>query len=87
MVCDGNDLHSTAAIMTVDGCRTEKPLWFFLERYTQAFIDEAASFVDAIANDKPVPANVVDGLIPVLMAKAATESCRAGGKYVKGEKY
>ena len=83
----GYDLHSTAAIMTVDGCRTEKPLWFFLERYTQAFIDEAASFVDAIANDKPVPANVVDGLIPVLMAKAATESCRAGGKYVKVEKY
>lgn len=25
MVCDGNDLHSTAAIMTVDGCRTESP--------------------------------------------------------------
>lgn len=43
--------------------------------------------MDAIANDKPVPANVVDGLIPVLMAKAATESCRAGGKYVKVEKY
>ena len=30
MVSDGNDLHSTTAIMTVDGCRTEKALWFFL---------------------------------------------------------
>ena len=86
MVSDGNDLHSTAAIMTVDGCRTEKPLWFFLERYTQAFIDEAASFVDAIINDKPVETGVVDGLIPVLMAQAATESCRNGGKFVKVEK-
>lgn len=83
---DGNDLLNTASIMTVDGCHTERPLWFFLERYTQAFIDEAASFVDAVANDKPVPANVVDGLIPVLMAKAATESCKAGGKFVKVER-
>ena len=34
-------------------------------------------------NDKPVETGVVDGLIPVLMAQAATESCRSGGKFVK----
>lgn len=33
-----------------------------------------------------VETGVVDGLIPVLMAKAATESCRADGKFVKIEK-
>ena len=36
-------------------------------------------------NDKPVAVGAVDGLRPVLMAKAATESCRNGGVYVKVE--
>ena len=83
---DANELLNNASVMTVDGCRTERPLWFFLERYTQAFIDEAAAFVDAVANDKPVPCDVVDGLMPVLMAKAATESCKAGGAFVAVDK-
>ena len=83
---DGNELLNNASVMTVDGCRTERPLWFFLERYTQAFIDEAKAFVNAVANDTPVPCNVIDGLMPVLMAKAATESCKAGGAFVKVDK-
>ena len=36
-----------------------------------------------INNDKPTAVGAVDGLRPVLMAKAATESCLAGGVYVK----
>ena len=32
--------------MTVDGAHSEKPLWFFLERYNQAFIEQVMSFVD-----------------------------------------
>ena len=86
MAQDGNELLNNASVMTVDGCRTERPLWFFLERYTQAFIDEAKAFIDAVANDTPVPCDVVDGLMPVLMAKAATESCKQGGAFVKVDK-
>ncbi|HIX90831.1 MAG TPA: hypothetical protein H9845_08060 [Candidatus Agathobaculum pullicola] len=56
----------------------------FLERYNQAFIYQVIAFIDAI-NNKPVPVGAVDGLRPVLMAKAATESCRNGGVYVKVE--
>lgn len=85
MASDGNDLLNTAAIMTVDGCHTEKPLWFFLERYTQAFTTQVASFINAVANDLPTEVGVRDGLMPVLMAKAATESCQAGGKFVRVE--
>lgn len=83
MASDANDLNNTTAVMTVDGCRTDKPLWFFLERYNRAFIDQVISFVDAIVNDKPTAVGAYDGLRPVLMAKAATESCQAGGKFVK----
>ena len=82
MASDANDLLNTTTVMTKDGARSEKPLWFFLERYNQAFIEQVVAFVDAIQNDKPVPVGAVDGLRPVLMAKAATESCQQGGKWV-----
>ena len=83
MASDANDLLNTTTVLTKDGAHSEKPLWFFLERYNQAFINQVISFVDAINNDKPVAVGAVDGLRPVLMAKAATESCQAGGVFVK----
>ncbi len=85
MASDGNDLLNTTTVMTVDGAKSEKPLWFFLERYNQAFIEQVKCFVDSVVNDKPVVVGAVDGLRPVLMAKAATASCRNGGVYVKVE--
>ncbi len=83
MATDGNDLVNNTTVITVDGARSEKPLWFFLERYNQAFIEQVKCFVDSVVNDKPVVVGAVDGLRPVLMAQAATESCRNGGVYVK----
>lgn len=83
MASDANDLMNTTTVMTKDGAHSEKPLWFFLERYNRAFIEQVVAFVDAINNDKPVPVGAMDGLRPVLMAQAATESCRNGGVYVK----
>ena len=83
MASDANDLINTTTIMTADGAHSEKPLWFFLERYNQAFIEQVKFFVDSIVNDKPVVVGAIDGLRPVLMAQAATESCRNGGVYVK----
>ena len=85
MASDANDLGITTTVMTVDGAKSEKPLWFFLERYNQSFINQVISFVDASNNDMPVAVGAVDGLRPGLMAKAATESCRNGGVYVKVE--
>lgn len=83
MASNANDLLNTATVVTVDGAKSEKPLWFFLERYNQAFIEQVRSFVSAIQNNTPVEVGAIDGLLPVLMAAAATESCRNGGAYVK----
>ena len=80
-----NDLLNTTTVLTKDGAHSEKPLWFVLERYNQAFINQVISFVDAINNDTQTAVGAIDGLRPVLMAKAATESCRNGGVYVKVE--
>lgn len=83
MASDANDLMNTTTVMTKDGAKSEKPLWFFLERYNTAFIEQVKSFVDAIVNDKPTVVGALDGLRPVLMAQAATESCRNGGAWIK----
>lgn len=69
-----NDAKSTAVISTNTGITSEKPLYFFLERYMGSFTTEEVLFVKAIVDDTDVPVNINDGLQPVLMAKAALKS-------------
>lgn len=74
----GNDLDNTSLIMTPEGSTCAKPTWFFLERYNNAFIAETRDFVDAILNDTETPVKGIDGLMPVLIAKAAQLSLKEG---------
>lgn len=85
MAADANDLQNTATIMTADGATSEKPMWFFLERYHQAFVSQVSSFVQAIADDTETQVGALDGLRPVLMAKAAKQSCEMNGAWVTVE--
>lgn len=73
-----NDLDNTATISTPDGVTCAKPQWFFLERYNNAFIAEEQAFVTAILNDTETPVQGIDGLMPVLIAKAAKLSLDEG---------
>ncbi|MDD2459041.1 MAG: inositol 2-dehydrogenase [Eubacteriales bacterium] len=73
-----NDLDNTAMISTADGVSVAKPTWFFLERYNNAFIAEVKDFISAIVNDTEVPVSGIDGLMPVLIAKAAKLSLKEG---------
>lgn len=77
-VRNGNDLSSTAVLSTEQGVVSEKPLWFFLERYMAAYQLEVAQFVEAIVNDTPVPVDVNDGLQPVRIGLAAKKSMEEG---------
>ena len=74
MVKVENDTQSNAVLSTAEGVTGEKPLFFFLERYVDAFAKEVTSFVDAIENDTETPLGVIDGLKPVLMGLAAKKS-------------
>ena len=74
MVATGNDTASAAVISNVDGVTGEKPLHFFLERYTDAYAKEIKCFIEAIENDTETPLGVDDGLQPVLMGLAAKKS-------------
>ena len=64
-----NTFHSTT-----DGVQVAKPLYFFLERYMDAYVAEMKAFVQAIRDDTPPVVSGVDGRIPVVMGLAALKS-------------
>jgi myo-inositol 2-dehydrogenase/D-chiro-inositol 1-dehydrogenase len=71
-----NDLPNTVKISNAAGVTGEKPLYFFLERYKGAFIDEINSFADAVLNNKPVAVSGEDGLADLYAALACTRSLK-----------
>ncbi len=73
-----NDTPTNVTVMNGDGVTTDKPLYFFLERYMQSFRDEMVQFVDAVLNDKPTPTTGLDGLNSILVALAAKKSVKEG---------
>ncbi|WP_317854249.1 inositol 2-dehydrogenase [Chakrabartyella piscis] len=77
-VQDDNVLNSSIKISTVDGVQVEKPNWFFLQRYNDAFIAEVIEFVDCIQNDKEPSVSGIDGLMSVAIAMAAKKSLKEG---------
>jgi len=58
------------------GAHGAQPLYFFIERYTPAYIEEMSAFVDAVRNDSEPAVTGVDGREPVVMAHAALKSYR-----------
>jgi myo-inositol 2-dehydrogenase/D-chiro-inositol 1-dehydrogenase len=71
-----NDLNDTSMISTAENVVCEKPTWFFLERYNNAFIAESKSFIDAIQNNTAPLVDGKDGLMSVYIAMAANKSLR-----------
>jgi len=73
-----NDANSTVQVSTDAGVTGEKPLFFFLERYMQAFATEVMEFIEAVVNDTTVPVDAQAGLEAVLIGIAATKSAKEG---------
>jgi len=73
-----NNTPTSMIVLNESGTISDKPLYFFLERYKTAFLTEMQSFVDAIREDKPTLVSGKDGLVPVLIAMAAKESLKTG---------
>ncbi len=78
-----NETASRTVLANEEGVISEKPLYFFLERYNDAFITEVMEFVQACLNDALPPVGAKDGLKSVLVALAATESLKKGGAVIK----
>ncbi|MDR2434461.1 MAG: inositol 2-dehydrogenase [Treponema sp.] len=71
-----NDLPNTVKLYTEDAVTGEKPLYFFLERYRQAFVDEMISFTESILHNKSVAVSGEDGLENMYAALAAGKSLK-----------
>ncbi|NLM15909.1 MAG: inositol 2-dehydrogenase [Clostridiaceae bacterium] len=69
-----NDKPSTAILSTVDGVCTQKPLWFFLERYMEAYKAEIRSFVDCIKSGSDPEVGFEDGEISIRISLACKKS-------------
>lgn len=74
----GNDKPNTLEISLDDWVYSEKPKYFFLERYKESYIDEIKAFISSILEDKETPVKGIDGLKPVLIGLAAKESLKTG---------
>ncbi len=73
-----NDTTSSVTLSNESGVSGDKPLYFFLERYHQAFLDEMNAFFDIVIDNKPSPVGDIDGLKPLLMGLAAKKSVAEG---------
>ena len=73
-----NETPSLTTLYTAEAVTKEKPLYFFLERYNEAFIEEVAGFADAIRYDHDTLVSATDGLKPILIARAAQKSLETG---------
>ncbi|MHB9294286.1 putative Myo-inositol 2-dehydrogenase [Hollandina sp. SP2] len=71
-----NDLPNRVTVFTAGGVTGEKPLYFFLERYKEAYIAELASFVDAVLHQTPPKVSGEDGLENMYAALAAGKSLK-----------
>lgn len=69
-----NDTSNSLVISSKDGIIHEKPLYFFLERYLNAYKMEIEIFVDSIINNKDTPVTIEEAYQSLLLAKAAQKS-------------
>lgn len=74
----GNRIVNTVELANADAVTTEKPVYFFLERYAEAYKAELAAFVDAITTKKPMPVGAEDGREAIVLAEAAVKSLKTG---------
>ena len=85
MINAENETANNTTYYTASAVTKEKPLYFFLERYNEAYIEEEREFVDACLHGTQTPVGAIDGLQPVLIGLAAKKSQELGGVPVKVE--
>jgi myo-inositol 2-dehydrogenase/D-chiro-inositol 1-dehydrogenase len=69
-----NDAPSSVTLATRESVTADTPLYFFLERYRQSFVDEMEAFFNAVIDGTPVPVGGIDGLKTLLIGLAAKRS-------------
>jgi len=71
MVQVANKTPDNAAVSDAQGVHSSKPLYFFLERYMDAYLEEMREFLNCIQENKTPSVGGADGRIAVVMGYAA----------------
>ncbi|HEX9910521.1 MAG TPA: inositol 2-dehydrogenase [Desulfatiglandales bacterium] len=74
----GNKTPTEVTLHRADSIQGEKPLFFFLERYREAYLAEMDEFIRCIREDKTPSVGGVDGRISVELGLAAKKSLAEG---------
>jgi myo-inositol 2-dehydrogenase/D-chiro-inositol 1-dehydrogenase len=74
----GNRIATTVEKADASAVSGDKPLYFFLERYADAYRAELDAFVAALRAKKPMPVGPADGRQALVLAEAALKSYRTG---------
>jgi myo-inositol 2-dehydrogenase/D-chiro-inositol 1-dehydrogenase len=74
----GNKIPTEVTLHDADSTRSDKPLFFFLERYEEAYLAEMKEFIDCVRENRVPAVGGFDGRISVAMGYAALESLRSG---------
>ena len=70
----GNVRESTTALATKAGTVDDNPMFFFLQRYIDAYKTEIESFLDSVRNREATKCTYEDGIKAIRIAEAAKQS-------------
>ncbi|MGC9522849.1 MAG: inositol 2-dehydrogenase [Anaerolineae bacterium] len=69
-----NDFPNTALLSDAASVRRDLPLNFFMDRYTESYVEELRAFVDCLLEGREPPTTGQDGRIAIAMGYAARKS-------------
>ena len=75
MALVANKTPDQVAVSDARGVHFSRPLYFFLERYTEAFIAEMTAFIKSVREGTPPLVSGQDGRVAAIVAYAARKSC------------
>jgi myo-inositol 2-dehydrogenase/D-chiro-inositol 1-dehydrogenase len=76
MVNTENNTPNRTRLSTEAAVQEDLPLYFFMERYTESYLNEMNAFIQCIREDTDPPVSGADARVPVVMGKAALLSCQ-----------
>lgn len=78
MLQNANHSDFNTVYSSNQGIQSEKPQYFFLQRYMKSYATEAKFFADSIQNNAEVACTIIDGIMAVKVAQAARQSLVIG---------
>jgi myo-inositol 2-dehydrogenase/D-chiro-inositol 1-dehydrogenase len=84
MLQAGNPRPTEVCVADADGIHNDKPPYFFLERYQEAYRRELRHFIDALLDGSAPTPTLEDGIRALELAEAATISWQQGRRVLLG---